>query len=143
MAGVLTLPIFVLEMGSHVIPGMHDWVMKTVGHPESWYVQFAFATLVMFGPGLAFFRKGIPALLRWAPDMNSLVALGTGSAWSYSVVATFASALLPAGTQHVYYEAAAVIVMLILVGRYLEALAKGRTSEAIRRLMSFRPRPHG
>ena len=137
LASALTLPVFVLEMGSHVIPGMHDWVMTTIGHPESWYVQFALATLVMFGPGLVFFRKGIPALLRRAPDMNSLVALGTGAAWSYSVVATFASGLLPAGTQYVYYEAAAVIVTLILVGRYLEALAKGRTSEAIRRLMSL------
>lgn len=137
LASALTLPVFVLEMGSHVIPGMHDWVMTTVGHSESWYLQFALATLVMFGPGLVFFRKGIPALLRRAPDMNSLVALGTGAAWSYSVVATFASGLLPAGTLYVYYEAAAVIVTLILVGRYLEALAKGRTSEAIRRLMNL------
>lgn len=135
IAAVLTLPVFVLEMGSHVIPGMHDWVMTTIGHRESWYVQFALTTLVLFGPGLVFFRKGVQAFLRRAPDMNALVALGTGAAWSYSVVATFAADLLPAGTQNVYFEAAAVIVTLILVGRYLEALAKGRTSEAIRRLM--------
>lgn len=136
-AGILTLPVFVLEMGSHVIPGVHDWIMSTIGHPESWYLQFALSTLVLFGPGLVFFRKGIPALSRRAPDMNSLVALGTGAAWSYSVVATFASGLLPQGTQHVYYEAAVVIVTLILFGRYLEAMAKGRTGEAIRRLMSL------
>lgn len=135
VAALLTLPVFVLEMGSHVIPGMHDWVMTTLGHRESWYVQFALTTMVLFGPGLVFFRKGVPALLRRAPDMNALVALGTGAAWSYSVVATFAVDLLPAGTQTVYFEAAAVIVTLILVGRYLEAIAKGRTSEAIRRLM--------
>ena len=139
IAVVLTLPVFVLEMGSHVIPGMHDWVMATIGHRESWYVQFALTTLVLFGPGLIFFRKGVPALLRGAPDMNALVALGTGAAWSYSVIATFAADLLPEGTQNVYFEAAAVIVTLILVGRYLEAVAKGRTSEAIRRLMGLQP----
>ncbi|WP_422367437.1 heavy metal translocating P-type ATPase [Pelagibius sp.] len=137
IAAALTLPVFVLEMGSHVIPGMHDWVMATIGHRANWYVQFALTTLVLFGPGLVFFRKGIPALLRGAPDMNALVALGTGAAWSYSVVATFAAGLLPDGAQNVYFEAAAVIVTLILVGRYLEALAKGRTSEAIRRLMGL------
>ena len=139
IAALLTLPVFVLEMGSHVIPGMHDWVMTTIGYRESWYAQFALTTLVLFGPGLVFFRKGVPALLRGAPDMNALVALGTGAAWSYSVVATFAADLLPEGTQNVYFEAAAVIVTLILVGRYLEALAKGRTSEAIRRLMGLQP----
>ncbi len=137
LAAVLTLPVFVLEMGSHVIPAMDDWVKATIGHRESWHVQFVLSTLVLFGPGLVFFRKGIPALLRWAPDMNALVALGTGAAWSYSVVATFVPNLLPEGAHHVYYEAATVIVTLILVGRYLEALAKGRTSEAIRHLMSM------
>jgi P-type Cu+ transporter len=84
-----------------------------------------------------FFRKGTPALLRAAPDMNSLVALGTGAAWIYSAVATFAPAVLPASTVNVYFEAAAVIVTLILLGRYLEERAKGRTSEAIKRLMGL------
>jgi Cu+-exporting ATPase len=95
------------------------------------------ASLVLFGPGLRFFKKGIPALLRGTPDMNSLVAIGTAAAWGYSVVATFAADLLPAGTANVYYEAAAVIVTLILLGRFLEAQAKGRTSEAIKRLMGL------
>src|SRR3546814_20111302 len=72
--------------------------------------------------------------------MNSLVALGTGAAWSCSVVATFAPAVLPAGTANVYYEAAAIIATLILFGRYLEARAKGRTSEAIERLMGLQPK---
>src|SRR5690606_19519255 len=74
-------------------------------------------------------------LLRGAPEMNSLVALGAGAAYLYSVVATFAPQLLPEGTRYIYYEAAAVIVTLILVGRWLEALAKGRTGEAIQRLV--------
>jgi P-type Cu+ transporter len=98
------------------------------------------STVILFGPGLVFFRKGFPALLRAAPDMNSLVALGTGAAWVYSAVATFAPAVLPAGTVNVYFEAAAVIVTLILLGRYLEERAKGRTSEAIKRLVGLQAR---
>ncbi len=137
VAAVLTLPVFALEMGSHLIPGVHDWVMATIGHRESWYLQFALTSLVLFVPGLRFFRKGVPALLRGAPDMNSLVALGTSAAYGYSTVATFAGGLLPAGTRNVYFEAAAVIVTLILVGRFLEARAKGRTSLAIRHLLGL------
>src|SRR5690606_13357684 len=75
--------------------------------------------------------------MRRAPDMNSLVAVGTFAAYAYSVVATFAPSLLPAGTVNVYYEAAAVIVTLILLGRFLEARAKGRTSQAIKRLVGL------
>ncbi|MCB5176171.1 heavy metal translocating P-type ATPase [Microvirga lenta] len=137
IAAVLTLPIFLLEMGAHFVPGVDEWLMATIGHQESWYLQFALTTLVLFGPGLRFFRKGVPALLRFAPDMDSLVVLGTSAAYGYSVVATFLPGLLPAGTANVYYEAAAVIVTLILLGRYLEAKAKGRTSEAIKRLLGL------
>jgi Cu+-exporting ATPase len=140
LAAILTLPVFALEMGSHFVPGVHEWIMDTIGHRESWYLQFALTTLVLFGPGLRFFGKGVPALLRRAPDMNSLVALGTAAAYGYSVVATFARGVLPAGTANVYYEAAAVIVTLILLGRFLEAKAKGRTSEAIKRLMGLTPK---
>ena len=67
IAAILTLPVFILEMGSHLIPAMHHWVMGVLGEQTSWYVQFALATLVLFGPGLRFFRKGVPALLRRAP----------------------------------------------------------------------------
>jgi heavy metal translocating P-type ATPase len=137
IAAILTLPVFALEMGSHFIPAVHDWVMGTLGHSNSWYLQFALTTLVLFGPGLRFFRKGVPALLRASPDMNSLVVLGTSAAYVYSVVATFLPGLLPEGMDNVYYEAAAVIVTLILLGRYLEAKAKGRTSEAIKRLVGL------
>ncbi|MCY1332737.1 Copper-transporting P-type ATPase [compost metagenome] len=137
IAGVLTLPIFVLEMGSHFIPAVHDFVMNNIGMQESWYLQFVLTTLVLFGPGMRFYQKGVPALFRLAPDMNSLVAIGTSAAWIYSVVATFAPDLLPDGTANVYYEAAAVIVTLILLGRFLEARAKGRTSEAIKHLMGL------
>ena len=137
IAAILTLPVFVIEMGTHLIPAMHHWIMDTIGMQTSWVIQFGLTTLILFGPGLRFYRAGIPALLRGHPDMNSLVALGTGAAWGYSTVATFAPGLLPPGTVNVYFEAAAVIATLILVGRLLEARAKGRTSEAIRRLMGL------
>ncbi|MEL4068599.1 heavy metal translocating P-type ATPase [Ochrobactrum sp. GPK 3] len=137
LAAVLTLPVFVLEMGSHLIPAVHMFVMDRVGMQNSWYLQFVLTTLVLFGPGLRFFKKGIPALLRATPDMNSLVVVGTLAAWGFSLVATFLPGVLPAGTVNVYFEAAAVIVTLILIGRYLEARAKGRTSAAISRLVGL------
>jgi len=139
-AAALTLPVFLLEMGSHMIPALHHWIAGTIGMQASWLIQFALTTAVMLGPGLRFYRKGFPALLRGGPDMNSLVAVGTAAAWGYSTVATFAPGLLPEGTVVVYFESAAVIVTLILLGRWLEARARGRTGEAIRRLVGLQPR---
>lgn len=137
IAAALSLPVFVLEMGSHLFTWVHMAVMNTIGMQNSWYLQFALTTAVLFGPGLRFFAKGLPALARLAPDMNSLVAVGTSAAYGYSLIATFLPNLLPPGTVNVYYEAAAVIVTLILLGRMLEARAKGRTSEAIKRLVGL------
>ena len=134
---ILALPVFILEMGSHMIPAFHMWVMHNIGQQQSWWIQFALTTLVLLLPGRRFYQKGIPALLRFAPDMNSLVAVGTLAAYSFSLVATFMPQLLPEGTVHVYYEAAAVIVSLILLGRYFEAKAKGRTSQAIQHLIGM------
>ncbi|MDX9873752.1 MAG: copper-translocating P-type ATPase, partial [Spongiibacteraceae bacterium] len=110
-----------------------------VGRDALHYLYFVLATAVQFGPGLRFYRTGGPALLRGAPDMNSLVALGTSAAWGYSVVATFIPDVLPPGAAHVYFEAAAMVTTLVLVGRYLEAAARGRTGEAIRRLVNLQP----
>ena len=137
IAAVLTAPVFILEMGSHLIPGAHDMIAATIGMQNSWYLQFVLTTLVLFVPGIRFYDKGLPALWRQAPDMNSLVAVGSLAAYLYSLVATFAPGFLPAGTVNVYYEADAVIVTLILLGRLLEARAKGRTSEAIKRLVGL------
>lgn len=137
IAGAATLPLFVLEMGSHFVPGMHHWIGETIGAFNWKVISFMLASFVLFGPGGVFFRKGVPALLRAAPDMNSLVVMGATAAWAFSTVATFAPQWLPAGTAEIYFEAAAVIVTLILVGRWIEARAKGRTGQAIRRLMSL------
>src|SRR5690606_31360122 len=140
LAAALALPVFVLEMGAHLVPAMHHWVEHGLGTGRAWLLQFVLATLVLLGPGRRFFVAGIPALVRLAPDMNSLVAVGTAAAWGYSTVATSLPGVLPPGTVNVYFEAAAVIVVLVLLGRWLEARAKGRTSQAIGRLVGLQPR---
>ncbi|MCB5202788.1 heavy metal translocating P-type ATPase [Neorhizobium sp. T786] len=137
VAFVLTLPLFVLEMGSHVYDPMHHWLMEAVPTQNLYYAYFLAATVVIFGPGLRFLKKGLPALFRGAPEMNSLVAVGVLAAYGYSLVATFAPDLLPENARYVYYEAATVIVTLILFGRLLEARASGRASQAISKLASL------
>ncbi len=136
-AFALALPVFILEMGAHAIPGLHHFIGQTIGHQTSWLIQFALTTLVLIGPGRQFYVKGFAALANAAPDMNSLVAVGTSAAYVYSVTATFAGNLLPDFARAVYYESAAVIVALILLGRYLEARAKGQTGAAIQSLLSL------
>ncbi len=140
LALILTLPVFALEMGSHLIPAVHEFVHTFIGMQRSWIVQSVLTTLVLIGPGRIFFTKGLPALWHLSPEMNSLVAMGAGSAWLYSMVATYAPHWLPEGTRYVYFEAAAVIVTLILLGRMLEARAKGRTGAAIQHLVGLVPR---
>ncbi|MGD8175422.1 heavy metal translocating P-type ATPase [Marinimicrobium sp. ARAG 43.8] len=136
----LTLPVFVLEMGGHLVPALHHWLNDLVGRQSLWLLQCALTTLVLFGPGRRFFRAGVPALWRLAPDMNSLVVVGTTAAWGYSLVATFSPEVLPDNAVNVYYEAAAVIVTLILLGRWMESRAKGRTNQAITRLVGLQAR---
>jgi len=140
LAVVLALPVFLLEMGGHAISAVHDWVMATLGRQTSWVLQFVLTTLVLCIPGRQFYVQGFAALRRLAPDMNSLVAVGTLAAYGYSIVATFFPGVLPDDTVNVYYEAAAVIVALVLLGRFLEARAKGRTSSAIQRLLGLQPK---
>ena len=140
LAAGLTLPVFILEMGGHVVPAFHHWLHHQIGMQTLWIIQFVLTTAVLAGPGRRFYTTGLPALMRGAPDMNSLVAIGTLAAWAYSVVATFMPTLLPETARAVYFEAAAVIVTLILLGRWLEARAKGRTGAAIARLVGMQPR---
>ncbi|MCO5093303.1 heavy metal translocating P-type ATPase [Bosea sp. (in: a-proteobacteria)] len=140
LAGLMTLPLLVVEMGSHMVPALHHWLSGTFGAGNVRVFSFVLATVVQFGPGLVFLRKGFPALLRAAPDMNSLVMLGTGAAYLYSTTATFLPHLLPEGADGTYFESGAVIVTLILLGRWFEARAKGRTGAAIRSLIALQPR---
>ncbi|MGS4944100.1 heavy metal translocating P-type ATPase [Meridianimarinicoccus sp. RP-17] len=139
LAGLLTLPVVVLEMGGHMMPAFHHWIAATMGMQASWWVQGVLAALVLAGPGRMFYARGLPALGRGAPDMNSLVALGTGAAFVYSSVVLLAPGLVPDAARAVYFEAAVVIVVLILIGRWLEARARGRTGAAIARLVGLRP----
>jgi Cu+-exporting ATPase len=139
IAGALTLPVFLTEMGGHLYPPLHHAIMGSIGMQTFWVLQFLLITLVLVWPGRRFFRIGLPLLFKGSPDMNSLVALGSLAAWSYSTIATFLPTLLPDGTRAVYFEAAGVIVTLILAGRWMEARAKGRTGAAIRHLISLRP----
>lgn len=140
IAAALTLPVFLAEMGGHLVPAFHHWLMGLVGMQTLWITQFVLVTLVLLGPGRRFAVKGWPALLRGAPDMNSLVAVGTGAAWAYSTLVTFAPGLFPDAARAVYFEAAAVIVVLILLGRTLEARARGRAGAAIARLVGLQPK---
>jgi Cu+-exporting ATPase len=140
LAAILALPVFVLEMGGHMVPAFHHWVHATLGQQTSYLIQFALTTALLIGPGRVFFAKGIPSLLRGMPDMNALVALGTGAAYLFSVISTFAPGLLPQGTANVYFEAAAVIIVLILLGRMMEERAKGKTGAAIRALIGLQPK---
>lgn len=139
-AALLSLPVVVLDMGGHLVPGFARAMHDAFGATGPAGLQAFFATLVLAGPGRRFFRQGVPALLGFHPDMNALVALGSGAAYLYSLLATLAPALLPPGTAHLYFEAAVLIVTLILLGRALEARARGRTGAAIARLVGLAPK---
>ncbi len=138
-AGLLSLPVLILEMGSHWVPALHHWVLHELGREASSGIQLVLTAAVMAGPGRHIFVHGVRALLRGGPDMNSLVALGTASAFGYSSVTTLLPSMVPEAMRHVYFEAAAIVITLILLGKFLEAKAKGRTSEAINRLVRLAP----
>jgi len=131
---VLSLPIL---WGSLHHMGLHQiWIPELL---KSWYVQLALATPVQFWVGRQFYRGAWAMAKHRTTDMNTLIAVGTSAAYLYSVVATFFPEAFRAGglEPDVYYETAAIIIVLILLGRFLEARAKGQTSEAIRKLMSL------
>jgi Cu+-exporting ATPase len=139
-AAALTAPVVLLEMGGHVLPWVHETGMRMIGMQNLHVLELVLTAFVLFGPGLRFFTTGIPALLGGAPDMNALVALGAGAAFAYSALVTVAPGLVPAEAASVYFESAAVIVTLILLGRTLEARAKGRTGAAIEHLIGLAPK---
>jgi cation transport ATPase len=139
ISACLALLVFVLEMGGHLVPALHHLIHRTIGMNASWIIQFVLTTVILVGPGRQFFTEGFAALWRRAPNMNTLVALGAGAAWGYSVMVLVAPALLPETARVVYFEAAAVIVTLILTGRWFEARAKGQTGAAISKLIRVQP----
>ena len=139
----LTLPVFVLEMGSHIPAlGMHGLVSPQV----STWIQFALSTPVVLWAGWPFFQRAYASIIHRSLNMFSLIALGTGSAYLYSLFATFAPDLFPAGfhgmggTVAVYFEAAAVITVLVLLGQVLELRGREQTGGAIRALLKLAPK---
>jgi Cu+-exporting ATPase len=138
---VLTIPVLILEMGAHVF-GAHAWIDQTLSN----WLQFAFATPVVLWSGWPFFERGWQSLVTRNLNMFTLIAIGTGVAYAYSVVATFAPGAFPAtfrghgGAVAVYFEAAAVITVLVLLGQVLELRAREATSGAIRALLDLQPK---
>jgi len=139
----LSLPVLVLEMGGHV-PwlGLHHIVSERL----STWIQFALSTPVVLWAGWPFFQRAWTSVVNRSLNMFSLIALGTGAAYLYSLVATFAPSLFPAGfrgmdnTVAVYFEAAAVITVLVLLGQVLELRAREQTGGAIRALLNLAPK---
>ncbi len=140
---VLALPVFILEMGSHV-PALG--LDRLVPMQASIWIQFALSTPVVLWAGWPFFQRGWASLVTRHLNMFTLIALGTGAAYVYSLVATFAPGIFPAGfrgmggTVAVYYEAAAVITVLVLLGQVLELRAREQTGGAIRALLNLAPK---
>jgi Cu+-exporting ATPase len=140
---ILTLPVFVLEMGGH-IPGLglHDLVPPRI----STWIQFALSTPVVLWAGWPFFERAWASVVHRRLNMFSLIALGTGAAYLYSLFATFAPGMFPAGFRgmsgevSVYFEAAAVITVLVLLGQVLELRAREQTGGAIRALLKLAPK---
>jgi cation transport ATPase len=138
---VLTLPVFTLEMGGH-LTGLHQWL----GQQTSNWIQLTLATPVVVWAGWPFFERGWASLKTRNLNMFTLIAMGTGVAWTYSVVGALSPALFPAsmrshdGSVAIYFEAAAVITVLVLLGQVLELRAREQTSGAIRALLDLSPK---
>ena len=139
---VVALPVMVLEMGGHFV-GPHDWVEPTLSN----YIQFAFATPVVLWAGWPFFVRGAQSLVTRNLNMFTLIGMGTGVAYVYSVIATFAPDIFPdafrghGGAPAVYFEAASMITVLVLIGQVLELRAREATSGAIKASLISRPKP--
>ena len=136
LAAAFTVPLFLVAM-LKMAPGAGDIMMALLGE-RSWIgIEFILATPVVFYAGRGFYVSGWAEVSHLNPGMNSLVMLGASAAYFYSLAALVAPGIFPDGTATSYFEAAGVIVTLILLGRYLEAIAKGRTSEAIKKLLQL------
>ncbi len=139
---ILTLPVFILEMGAHLFPAL----MHAIPQSLSNWLQLAFATPVVLWAGLPFFERGWRSLVTAKLNMFTLIAMGTGVAWIYSVIATVFPGIFPAalkghdGSMPAYFEAAAVITVLVLLGQVLELKARDRTSGAIKALLGLAPK---
>src|SRR5690625_2633238 len=140
IGAALTLPVFILELGGHLFG-----ITEAIGQQTSNWLQLLFATPVVLGAGWPFFVRGWQSIVSRNLNMFTLIAMGVGVAWLHGVVATFFPGIFPdafrdgEGAVAVYFEAAAVIVVLVLLGQVLELRARERTSGAIRALLDLAP----
>jgi P-type Cu+ transporter len=138
---VLTAPVFALEMGGH-LTGLHPWISQQTSN----WLQLGLATPVVFWAGWPFFERGWASIKTLNLNMFTLIAMGTGVAWIYSIAGTLWPSTFPAamrghdGSVAVYFEAAAVITVLVLLGQVLELKAREQTSDAIRALLDLSPK---
>ncbi|MCA9156667.1 MAG: haloacid dehalogenase, partial [Planctomycetales bacterium] len=141
IGGALALPVFLLEMGGHLTGLRHS-----VSQQTSNWTQLVLATPVVLWAGWPFFERGWASLRTRNLNMFTLIAIGTGVAWAYSIIATLFPGVFPAamrtadGAVPVYFEAAAVITVLVLVGQVLELRAREQTSGAIKALLDLSPK---
>ena len=135
------VPLVILTMGELFGLPVRDWI----GHQTAVYVEFLLATPIILWAALPFFRRGIDSIRNISPNMWTLIALGVGAAYVYSLAATFLPGIFPdeyrtGETVGTYYEAAVVIVALVFVGQVLELRARERTGDAIRALLDLAPK---
>jgi Cu+-exporting ATPase len=140
LAGAFTLPLVALSMGAMALPGLDEFLHRLLPGAVWRWIELTLATPVQFWAGRHFYRHGWVEIRYRSPGMNTLVLMGSSAAYFYSLLALLVPRIFPPGTANLYFEAAAVIVTLILFGRYLEAKAKGRTSAAIRKLVELQPK---
>ena len=142
VSAVLSLPLLVIAMGPMLGLPMRDWI----GERTAVWLELVLATPVVLWAALPFFRRGWDSILNRSPNMWTLISLGVGAAYLYSVVATLFPDLFPhqfrghGGSVPVYFEAAAVIVALVFLGQVLELRARERTGSAIRALLDLAPK---
>ena len=141
LATALSIPVLILGMGRDLVPALHDAISTTASN----WVQLAFATPVVLWAGAPFFARGWTSVRTMKLNMFTLIAMGTGVAWLFSVVATVAPGVFPEsfrmdGGVAVYFEAASVITALVLLGQVLELRARESTSGAIRALLDLTPK---
>ncbi len=138
-AALFTVPLVFIAMARH-LPGGEALLTQWLPTRAWIAIEWVLATPVVFWAGRDFFKRGWAELRHLAPAMSSLVMIGAGAAYVYSLLALVVPALFPAGTAGSYFEASGVIITLILLGRYLEQIARGRTSQAIQRLLRLQAR---
>lgn len=142
IALALSIPVFIIAM-SGLVPFLH---LESIAPKKVWsWIEFLLATPVIFYSGWIFFKRGWSSIRRWAPNMWTLISIGVGSAYLFSVFALLFPSIFPEqfkdmqGNVHLYFEASAVIITLVLVGQVLELKAHGKTNSAIKALLNLVP----